>query len=386
MLRSCLPVIALLLAAAPLIAQGEDKTLSGRLEAARSTDVRADLQAYAGELRVKWTAAPGLAVKAGDKLAELEAPEYDDALVRAREGLVGAELALAGLKDAMALHDAGFPEQYTAAQRRLERAREELKFFKDVDRAQQVRSNELNLENSRNNIEDQEEELRQLERLYKGNDLAKESQDIVLNRSKRRLAQSKERHKMSEDRHERWIKVELPRREQDMEAAVKAAELEMQRMDQIKATGNAELRSRLIGAERRLSDAKQYLAKLEADAAQLILTAPHDGFVVCGGAAGNDGVSTPLKAGDKTGKGQVIVAVIDASTLVLNVPVLANAREKYQPGTKVSVKSDDLGANAEGTVKAVGMIVKDGKVTARVEVANTDGKLLPGARAAVSIP
>lgn len=123
MLRSCLPVIALLLAAAPLIAQGEDKTLSGRLEAARSTDVRADLQAYAGELRVKWTAAPGLAVKAGDKLAELEAPEYDDALVRAREGLVGAELALAGLKDAMALHDAGFPEQYTAAQRRLERDR-----------------------------------------------------------------------------------------------------------------------------------------------------------------------------------------------------------------------------------------------------------------------
>lgn len=386
MLRLHLPLLALLLATAPLFAQAEEKALSGRLEAARSTDVRAELQAYGGELRVKWTATPGLKVKKGDKLAELEAPECAEALERAKESVVGAELSLAAIKDAMALHEAGFPEQYAGAQRRLERAREEFKHFKEVDRAVQVRSNELNLENSRNNIEDQEEELRQLERLYKGNDLAKESQDIVLNRSKRRLEQSKERHKMAEDRHERWIKVDLPRREQDMESAVKSAELEMQRMEQLKATGNAELRSRLIGAERRLADTKQHLAKLEADTAALVLVAPHDGFVVAGGASGNDGVSMPLQAGDKVGKGQAIAAVIDTSTLVLNVPVLANTRERYQPGTKVSVKSDELGVTVPGTVKLTGMIVRDGKVTARVEIDNADGKLLPGAKAGISIP
>ncbi|MCC7507908.1 MAG: HlyD family efflux transporter periplasmic adaptor subunit [Planctomycetes bacterium] len=367
-------------------AQDEGKILSGKLEAAQATEIKVDLQAYSGELRLKWIATPGMAMKAGDKLAELEAPDYADALERSREGLTAAELGLQAMKDAARQYEDGFPEQVLAAQRRLERAREELQFFREVDRKQQVRNNEMNLESSKFSIEDQEEELAQLEKLYKGNDLAKESQDIVLNRSKRRLVQSKERHKMAQDRHDRWLKVDLPRREQDLESAVKGAELEMQRIDTLKANGNADLKSKLTGAERRLKDAAQYHAKLEADSKALVLIAPHDGVMLAGGLAGNDGVAMPAKAGDKINRGQALVSVINTSTLHVTVPVLANARAKYQPGTKVAVKSDELAVSGSGTVKLIGVLVRDGKVSARIEVDNAEGKFLPGAKVGVSLP
>ncbi|MBK8206731.1 MAG: hypothetical protein IPK87_08020 [Planctomycetes bacterium] len=367
-------------------AQDDGKILSGKLEAAQATEIKVDLQVYSGELRLKWIATPGMAMKAGDKLAELEAPDYAEALERGREGLTAAELGLQAMKDAAKQYEDSFPEQVLAAQRRLERAREELQFFREIDRKQQVRGNEMNLEGSKFSIEDQEEELAQLEKLYKGNDLAKESQDIVLNRSKRRLAQSKERHKMAEDRHERWLKVDLPRREQDLESAVKGAELEMQRIETLKANGNADLKSKLMGAERRHKDAVQYLAKLEADAKALVLIAPHDGVMLAGGLAGNDGVAMPAKAGDKINRGLALVSVINTATLHVTVPVLAGARAKYQPGTKVAVKSDELAVNGSGTVKLIGMLVRDGKVSARIEVDNAEGKFLPGAKVGISLP
>ncbi len=385
-LKICSAVLITLAVAGISQAQDDSKALSGKLEAAQATEVKVDLQAYSGELRLKWIATPGMAMKAGDKLAELEAPEYAEALERGREGLTAAELGLQAMKDASRQYEDSFPEQVLAAQRRLERAREELQFFREIDRKQQVRNNEMNLEGSKFSIEDQEEELAQLEKLYKGNDLAKESQDIVLNRSKRRLAQSKERHKMAQDRHDRWLKVDLPRRDQDLESAVKGAELEMQRIETLKANGNTDLKSKLMGAERRHKDAVQQMAKLEADANALVLIAPHDGVMLAGGLAGNDGVAMPAKAGDKVNRGQALVTVINTATLHVTVPVLANARAKYQPGTKVSVKSDELGVSGSGTVKLIGMLVRDGKVSTRIEVDNADGKFLPGARVGVSLP
>jgi multidrug resistance efflux pump len=285
------------------------------------------------------------------------------------------------LEDAIAHYDASFPEQRVAAERRLERAQEELKHWQDAEKQQQIRGNELNLENSRNSIEDQEEEMRQLEQLYKGNDLAKESQDIVLNRSKRRLDQGRERYKMAVDRHKRFVEVDIPRREQDMEAGLKSAEIDLQRLKTQQEHGNADLASKMIRARRGLADAQQQLEKLGKDAGALTLAAPHAGYVT----GGSDGVSTPLKPGDKLGRGATLLAVIDTSRLNATVSVPVNARDKYPPETKVSVKSDELATTGAGKVALLGILVKDGKISARVEVDNADGKFLPGAKITIGL-
>jgi hypothetical protein len=361
------------------------KTLTGKLEPAQATEMKADMQAYGGELRLKWIATPGTKVAAEEKVAELEAPELEEALAKARENLTAAEVGLQALQDSMAQYDASFPEQLAAAQRRHERAVEEANHWLKVEKDQVIRSAELGLKSTEENIADQKEELAQLQKLYDGNDLAKESQDIVLNRSKRRLEQSKERYEMAVVRHKRYVEVDLPRREEDMQAGVTAAKLELDRLKTQQERGNADMKVKLARAERGVSDARQAVEKLEKDAASLVLKAPHAGFVVNGGLGGNDGVAAPMKAGDKVGKGATLVAVVDASRLQLTVALQLADRAKFQPETAVNVSSTEQGVSAKGKVLAVGMLVRDGKVSARIEVDNAEGKLLPGAKATVAL-
>lgn len=357
-------------------------TTDGRLEAALSTEVKAEMQAYGGEVRLKWIAAPGTLVKEGDNVAELEAPEISDAVDKAREALQAAEWSLQAVKDSAEQHEASFPEQYLAAQRRLERTQEEMAHFLETEKARQIRRAEMSLESQAHNIEDQKEELNQLKALYDMNNLAKESQDIVLNRSIRRLAQSEERYAMDQESHKRFLEVVMPRREEDMRSSLKSAELEMQRMETAKERGNIDLRARLIRAERGLVEARQQLEKLEKDAASLVLTAPHAGVFVAGG----DGISLPAKAGDKLARNAAIGAVVNTARLQTTVQVVPSMRAALQPDSEVPVRSEELGASGTAKIVLVGMLVRDGKVAARLEIDNSAGNFLPGAKVSVTLP
>ncbi len=54
-----------------------------------------------------------------------------------------------------------------------------------------------------------------LDRLYKGNELAQESQDIVLKRARRRLKRTKEALKLRQRAHDRSLKYDIPKIEKE---------------------------------------------------------------------------------------------------------------------------------------------------------------------------
>ena len=194
-------LLLLLLAGGAVLAQdANEQPLSGRVQPVQVTELRVDLEGYGGELKLKTLLAPGMAVKKGDVVAELEAPDYKDALDRARENVTLSEMTAKQLEDSLNYAEESYKQQLERAQRNADRAAQDYDYFVNKQRKETIRNSELGLESAENNITDQEEELKQLESLYKGNDLAKESQDIVLNRSKRRLKVSKERYGQEDGR------------------------------------------------------------------------------------------------------------------------------------------------------------------------------------------
>ncbi|MBX3474095.1 MAG: HlyD family efflux transporter periplasmic adaptor subunit [Planctomycetes bacterium] len=382
-----LPLAATLLvclASATLAQEGGDDTLSGRLEALKTTEHKAEFKNFGGELRLKSIAAPGKAVKAGDVLAQLESAEFDRWLARARENAALAELGLSAATDAADQYAVNLPLQLQKAQRDFDRATEALDFFRRKDRQNRIRNSEMQIEGSENSIADQEEELRQLETLYKGNDLAKESQDIVLNRSKRRLKQSKERHEMSKESHKRFVELDIPRIEQDMVAAVESTRNELERLKRLQEKGNIEVQNRLVRARQGAEDARRALADLEADAEAFTIKAAHGGLVMVGGQGGNNSVSAALKAGDKLARGQAVATVVDTSRMVVTVSVPLSQRSTYAVGAAVSVRHgpDTVGT---GTVTAAGFLVDaKGRFSVTAEFANNEGKMLPGMKVSLS--
>ena len=366
---------------------GDSEALSGRLQPSQVTELKPELKGYFGELTLKMVLAPGMSAKKGDIVAELEATDYEDALSRAKENVDLSQAGVVSLTDALTHAEASYKLQLERTQRNAKRATEDLDYFLNQQKKDSIRNSELGLESFDNSIQDQEEELAQLEVLYKGNDLAKESQDIVLNRSKRRLKSTKERYEMAKEGHQRMLDVDLVRREEDLRANKAGADLELARVTSAGESGNVDLKSKLTRAQRGLTDAAKALADLEGDKARLKLTAPHDGVVVVGAWNGNDGANVSLKAGDKVGRGSVIATVVDTTRLQVSVNMKVDARTiQSVVGTELKITASEGEGSATGFVKAIGFIVnKGGMVTALIEVDNTSGSLLTGQKVGVAM-
>jgi multidrug resistance efflux pump len=389
-MRNLAIAVALSLTVAGLtLAQEERETeaLSGRLQPAQATELKLDLKAYGGEMTLKLLVAPGMSVKKGDIVAEVDAPDYEDTLARARENVVLNEMGVQAMQDAVANNEKSSKLQLEGAERNAKRTQEDLDHWFNRQRKDTIRDSELNLESFEFNIQDQEEELAQLEKLYQGNDLAKESQDIVLNRSKRRLKSSKERFEMAKDNHKRYVEVSIPRRDEDVRNSKAWADNELTRLKQEQTRGNLDLKSKLIRAERGLSDAKKYLADLEADKARFKLAAPHDGLVAAGAWGGNDGASQPVKIGDKVARGATLATVVNVSKLTVSVNVKVESRGKFAAGANVKVTVSEGTETASGKVTSIGFVVnRSGMVTALVDVDNAGSKLLPGQKVGIALP
>ncbi|MCB9893200.1 MAG: HlyD family efflux transporter periplasmic adaptor subunit [Planctomycetes bacterium] len=380
-------LLSLIVSGLALAQDGADsEALSGRLQPSQATELKVDLKGYNGELTLKMVLAPGMSVKKGDVVAELEAPDYADAIERTKENVALAEVSVQTLTDAVSYAEQSYKLQLERTQRNAQRTAEDLDYFLNQQKKDSIRNGELNLESYENNIKDQEEELAQLTELYKGNDLAKESQDIVLNRSKRRLENTKERYEMAKENHQHMVKVDLVRREEDLRSAKEGAALELARITSAGESSNADIKSKLTRAQRGLSDARKALADLEGDKERFKLTAPHDGVVAVGGWNGNDGANVSLKVGDKVGRGSVIATVVDTSKLLVSISVKVESRAKFQPGTTVKVTAKEGEGSASGVVKAIGFVVKKGgMVTALIEVNNSGGTLLAGQNVGVAL-
>lgn len=364
----------------------ESPTLTGRVNPANATELKLELKHYSGKLKLESIFAPGTEVETGDVVAEVSAPELEEQIDDLEVSVEHARRSLESLKASSEMAQERNALKIESAERALARAEEALEHFRKVDRDERIRRSELNLESSKHSIQDQKEELEQLEKLYKGNDLAKESQDIVLDRSRRRLRVSEERYEMQKRDHERLKTVIIPRREEDLVHALENAKLAHKSATDSNLNGMAEQDMKLERAVRDMESKEERLEELKGDAERLVLKAPHGGKIVIGGAGGNNSVSQGLEIGDEVAKGQVLVSVVDTAKLEVTVSLTLDARKNFQPGTTVNVTAAELGETVEGKVTTVGFMVdSSGHVSALITVDNSEGKLLPGVEVKVAL-
>jgi HlyD family secretion protein len=298
----------------------------------------------------------GTTVEKNQNLIWFETKEIDKQIADAE---LESRLAEVALRDAefkfKQFQESQKLDRETAEQTRV-RAREDYDYFVRVDREQQIKSTDFGLINVKASLENAEEELAQLEKMYQEDDLTEESEEIVLKRARQAVDQARFRLESSELQTKQTLEKAIPRSTADQESALARAELAYE-----SAVGDLDFaRSRreieMTKERQKFKEQETKLNDLRAERKRMVITAPQAGFFVHGAltrGAISDKPST-VETGSIVTAEQVIGTVIPSKPLQLRLSVAEDQWRHIKVGNKAAViLSAYPDQPLEATVKSV---------------------------------
>jgi len=274
---------SLLLAAAPVQDAPTLVERSGTFVPVHAAEVKLDLESFQGPLEFVDVLAHGSPVREGDVLARFEVEAIDEQIAAAERDLRSTEIRHQNAREQARLDAEGGEQRMEGANDALASAERALAAFEKTELELKRRGNDLNDAYSKDNIEDQKDELAQLEKMYTADELTDATEEIVLKRSRRQLARS-----------ETSVELQAARRRFDADYAEQ--EQRRQRNDAVRdARRNKERLARQLEMEKRGRDdglarldpeattAHERVDQLKREREQLVLRAPRSGIVMHGG-------------------------------------------------------------------------------------------------------
>lgn len=149
------------------------------------------------------------------------------------------------------------------AQQELAIARAKLAQFTTLDQQNRIARSALSLQRSRDRAVESDEELRQLELMYKDQDLDDMTSEYVINRGKRDAARTQEALQVQEREHESLTQHDLPLELGSLELDVARKEGALQKALSSAENGKLERAIAVLRAEGELAKAKKELQAAE---------------------------------------------------------------------------------------------------------------------------
>ena len=363
----------------------------GALVAVDPHEVKLKLRSYAGALEVVSAASHGIAVKKGDVLLELDAREINWAIEGAEAALATARANLKKAESDVELGQKGDALALRISEQNLKNANDSLKWFESVDGPNMLLSAELSARQTKYSVEDQDDELDQLRKMYKTEDLTTATADIVIKRALRRLEVTRENLRMAEGSREKVTQHSHPVTKQRMLNAVDQAQQEVVTLKAAQEQSGVTRASALTTAKVAAAQAQEKLDDLKHDQARFKWLAPGDGPVVYAQVpdALPGGENRTLEVGDKVAAGGTIMRVVASGKYRVDVPLPEAEAFVVQKGMRATVTP--TATPWRSFEAACGQVVggvkgQEGfKFTVPVTLNEADPRLLPGMKASVRI-
>lgn len=255
--------------------------LDGVLEAKQMTPVVVRPKSWK-EMTVGSAVKHGQRVTKGEKLVTLDLENLDRAIADQEQALELARLKLAQASEDLQLLEKSTPLDMEQLERSKKNLDEDLQLFFTEDLEQARKNAEYSLKQSKSYLENEEEELAQLEKMYKADDLTEETEEIVLKRQREAAEQARFYYAQAEREYQRTLKYEIPRMEQSRKLGAALAELSYARgkfvIPVTLKQAHLEMQSQKVG----LDKLERALADLKTDRELLNIVAPADGVVYYG--------------------------------------------------------------------------------------------------------
>lgn len=318
----------------------------GVVRPAAALEVRIELEEYAGELLLREITEHGTPVNKGDIVARFDtrgiAKQIEASEREATSARVRSEAAVE--RDRLD-HEAarGELDRARAAFARSEHA---LNAYLEEELEHARRERELGNQNWNAGIEDQKEEIAQLESMYRADELVEATEEIVLKRSRRQLANTLASFQLYQDRQRLAVDVTEAHETASRQEAVDAQRAELARREQRLAIDRRIAEDELRKARQAAEDASERLDKLRRDAAQFAIRAPQSGVLLHGAAREQlpNTLPTHWQPYASVPMRTVFLTIANADAWEVAVEIPESLVNELKPGAAVEVASADASA------------------------------------------
>ncbi|MEM1355075.1 MAG: HlyD family efflux transporter periplasmic adaptor subunit [Planctomycetota bacterium] len=370
---------------APVAAEHRDLVagfrVTGRYEATVHQQLMYEPRAGSGKLRLVEVIEPGTRVSSGEVVMRLDAEGLDEKLEDAAFAVDQARRRLDWARLERELLAGDQEIALRRAELGLSDAELDWKLWEDVNKADKFLGAELDLARSEAFLEDEREELRQLEELYKGARLANQTQDIVLGRARRSLDRREQLVQIERRQYQQTIEVTLPRYERDLQNALTWQRVQGEIAEARMRLQMEKQEAEIDAARRGLDSAQRQLVRLQDDVESLVIKARSEGIVA--------GVAA--EPGDNVQANQSLGQLIAAEPTTVTLSASAVDLRVLSVGDKVTVRCVAFGElSAAGRVTRIEMLGTPGAAAGgasfavQVELERSDPRIRPGMAAVVT--
>ena len=332
--------------------------VDGTFESPASVAIKAGTKEIKS-LTIERIAAHGTVAEKGQNLVWFKTEEVDKQIADAELDGRLAEVALRDAEFKFTQFQESQKLDREAAERTRTRAREDYDHFVRVDREQQIKSTQYNLINVKASLENAEEELAQLEKMYLEDDLTEESEEIVLKRARQAVDQSRFRLESSELQAKQTLEKMIPRSTLDQESGLARAEMAYESAISELDFARARREIEMAKERKKFKEQEKKLLDLRAERKQMVITSPQAGIFLHGaltrGAIG-DKVST-LEPGTSVSADQIVGTVAANKPLHLRVSIPEDQLRHIKVGGKAIVTPTAYpDQSLEASVKSLSMV------------------------------
>ena len=223
------------------------------------------------------------------------------------------------------------PLDLEATQRAGRIAAEDWKQYQDVEKPLAAKIVDFQLKMNQEMYDDQNEEYRQLEKMYRKDELTEETEKIVLQRARNAVERAKFQLQYAQVMHDEAQKFILPRQDAKIREQTRRIEIETMRAKLTLPLALGEQRLKLERLKVQRDQAEERLDKLLADRAAMTVTAATDGVVYYGSFARGKWAASastaPFRRGAPIQPNEVVMTVVEPRPLAARALV---SEEKLQ--------------------------------------------------------
>jgi multidrug resistance efflux pump len=285
----------------------------------------------------------GAEVEQGDVLVELEMEDIDEAIADQKAKLELAEVALEQAEETLKILEETTPLDLAAAERSKRHNDEDYKRFLKIDLPQTKKIANYNVEYSENYLEYQLEELRQLEKMYKADDLTEETEEIVLKRARDAVKRARFYLELDKIQRDETLEVRLPRLEESMKLGTVRQGLSLQQTNATLPLALRRSQLDLAKLKTQIRKDKEKLGELEGDRAMMEIKAPTDGIVYYGEFkrgewSGASTLADKLVPNGSITASSVFMTIVKSRPMVLRVKVAEKQIHLFRRGLRGTVQ------------------------------------------------
>ena len=277
------------------------------------------------------------AVKKGDVLVKLDTEKLVEQIRELELAQPGAELALKIAEEEFSALESSTPLRLKSARDAKTRAEEDLVYYENVSKPQNIDSARWNIKAAEFSLEYNTEELDQLRKMYAADDLTEETEEIIVKRAEYSVESSKRSLESTRRRSERSLTTTIPRDHADQRARLEQEIINWKKSETTLPEALKKARLDLAAQRRTLKKSEEKLADLRTDLAAMTVTAPHNGIVYFGAATRGKWLTTAaiekkLRPSGKLTANEVIITVVQQAPLQIRAAVSEAQLPRLEPG------------------------------------------------------